>query len=60
MKKNKNGDLEMDLETYKMILEDIVSGREEMEWGVKLKSETIQMAKAKLEEIEKLESNNNQ
>ena len=58
MKRNKDGNLEMDLETYKMILEDIVSGREEAEWGATLKPETIQKAKAKLKEIEKLEANN--
>ena len=55
MKRNKNGDYEIDLKTYKMMLEDIVSGREEAEWGATLKPETIQKAKAKLKEIELLE-----
>ena len=55
MKRNKNGDYEMDLATYKMMLEDIVSGREEAEWGATLNPETIQKAKAKLKEIESLE-----
>ena len=60
MKRNKNGDYEMDLETYKMMLEDIVYGRGELMRGVTLKKETRQMAKAKLEEIKQLEMSNTQ
>ena len=54
MKRNKNGDYEMDLEIYKAMLEDSIYG----ETANYLKPETIQKAKAKLKEIEKLEANN--
>ena len=54
MKRNKNGDYEMDLKTYKAMLEDAIYG----ETANYLKLETIQMVKAKLKEIEMLETNN--
>lgn len=56
MKKNQSGKDEMDLATYKLLVEDIASGRMEMDLGVTLNPETIQMAKAKLKEIEKIEA----
>lgn len=56
MKRNKNGDYEMNLETYKAMLEDSIYG----ETANYLKPETIQEAKAKLKEIEQMEMSNTQ
>lgn len=53
-KKRKNGNIEMDLETYKVILKDAIYGED----SIYLTKETVQKVKAKLKEIEELEKSN--
>lgn len=54
MKRNKNGDYLIDIETYKAMMKEIINGQLEVETGKKISMETVEKAKQNLKELEEL------